>query len=161
IIEPAHGPRIDDPAEAIDYYRAHRLERIDQVRASLDRGATTAAAVCDIVYHDVDAGVRPAAEQIVKAQLAYLDALPTADACDRDRRRNARTTKCTGVRASAAPVGGPAGDAGGSAGAVAHAVHVEDDDRTGLEADEPASGEIGEGLVHGLTRGTDELREPY
>lgn len=80
IIEPAHGPRIDDPAEAIDYYRAHRLERIDQVRVALDRGATTAAAVCDIVYHDVDAGVRPAAEQIVKAQLAYLDALPAADA---------------------------------------------------------------------------------
>src|SRR5699024_10501987 len=80
LIEPAHGPRIDDPAEAIDYYRADRLERIDQVRAARDRGATTAAAVCDIVYHDVDAGVRTAAEQPVKAHLAHLDALPAADA---------------------------------------------------------------------------------
>ena len=79
IIEPAHGPRIDDPAMVIDYYRTHRLERIEQVRAALGHGATTAGEVCDIVYHDVDPGVRPAAEQIVKAQLAYLDALP-ADA---------------------------------------------------------------------------------
>ncbi|WP_181274652.1 MBL fold metallo-hydrolase [Brevibacterium oceani] len=79
IIEPAHGPRIDDPAKVIDYYRTHRLERIEQVRSALTQGATTAAEVCDIVYHDVDASVRPAAEQIVKAQLAYLDALPVAD----------------------------------------------------------------------------------
>ena len=33
-----------------------------------------------MVYHDVDPSVRPAAEQIVKAQLAYLDALPADDA---------------------------------------------------------------------------------
>jgi glyoxylase-like metal-dependent hydrolase (beta-lactamase superfamily II) len=79
IIEPAHGPRIDNPAEVIDYYRSHRLERIDQVKAALGQGASRASEVCDIVYHDVDANVRPAAEQIVKAQLAYLDALPAAD----------------------------------------------------------------------------------
>lgn len=79
IIEPAHGPRIDAPAEVIDYYRNHRLERIEQVRAALDQGASSASEVCDIVYHDVDPSVRPAAEQIVKAQLAYLDALPDAD----------------------------------------------------------------------------------
>ncbi|WP_426936558.1 MBL fold metallo-hydrolase [Brevibacterium sp. LE-L] len=79
IIEPAHGPRIDNPAEVIDYYRSHRRERIEQVEAALARGATTASEVCDIVYHDVDVSVRPAAEQIVKAQLAYLDALPAAD----------------------------------------------------------------------------------
>ena len=79
IIEPAHGPRIDNPAEVIDYYRSHRLARVEQVKAALGQGASTAAEVCDIVYHDVDASVRPAAEQIVKAQLAYLDALPAAD----------------------------------------------------------------------------------
>lgn len=79
IIEPAHGERIDAPAEVIDYYRSHRLERIEQVKAALEQGAKTASEVCDIVYHDVDPSVRPAAEQIVKAQLAYLDALPAAD----------------------------------------------------------------------------------
>ncbi|MGO2859923.1 MAG: MBL fold metallo-hydrolase [Brevibacterium sp.] len=76
IIEPAHGPRIDNPAEVIDYYRRHRRERIDQVRGALDEGARTASEVCDIVYHDVDPSVRGAAEQIVKAQLNYLGALP-------------------------------------------------------------------------------------
>lgn len=80
IIEPAHGERIDAPAEVIDYYRSHRLERIEQVKAALEQGASTASEVCDIVYHDVDPSVRPAAEQIVKAQLAYLDALPADDA---------------------------------------------------------------------------------
>ncbi|WP_209325517.1 MBL fold metallo-hydrolase [Brevibacterium renqingii] len=80
VIEPAHGPRIDDPAKVIDHYRAHRSERIEQVRAALGQGAKTAGEVCDIVYHDVDPSVRPAAEQIVKAQLAYLDALPADDA---------------------------------------------------------------------------------
>lgn len=79
IIEPAHGPRIDEPGEVIDYYRNHRLERIEQVKAALRGGASSASDVCDIVYHDIDPSVRPAAEQIVKAQLAYLDVLPDTD----------------------------------------------------------------------------------
>lgn len=79
-IEPAHGPTIDSPAEVIDHYRDHRRERIAQVRAALEQGATTAAEVCDIVYHDVDPRVRGAAEQIVRAQLSYLGALSPDDA---------------------------------------------------------------------------------
>lgn len=79
-IEPAHGPTIESPAEVIDHYRNHRRERIAQVRAALEQGATTAAEVCDIVYHDVDPRVRGAAEQIVRAQLAYLGALAPDDA---------------------------------------------------------------------------------
>lgn len=78
-IEPAHGPTIDSPAEVIDHYRDHRRERIAQVRAALEQGARTAAEVCDIVYHDVDARVRGAAEQIVRAQLSYLGALSPED----------------------------------------------------------------------------------
>lgn len=79
-IEPAHGPTIETPSEVIDHYRSHRRERIAQVQAALDQGATTAAEVCDIVYHDVDPRVRGAAEQIVRAQLAYLGALSPDDA---------------------------------------------------------------------------------
>ena len=78
-IEPAHGPRIDSPAEVLEYYRSHRLERIEQVRAALTKGATSATEVCDIVYHDVDPSVRGAAEQIVRAQLKYLGALAPDD----------------------------------------------------------------------------------
>lgn len=79
-IEPAHGPTIDNPAEVIDHYRTHRQERIGQVRAALAQGATTAAEVTDIVYHDVDPSVRGAAEQIVRAQLSYLGELSAEDA---------------------------------------------------------------------------------
>lgn len=78
-IEPAHGPTIESPAEVLAYYRSHRLERIDQVKAALAQGARTASAVCDIVYHDVDPSVRGAAEQIVRAQLNYLGALMPKD----------------------------------------------------------------------------------
>lgn len=78
-IEPAHGPSIESPAKVLEYYRSHRLERIEQVRAALSQGATTASEVCDVVYHDVDPSVRGAAEQIVRAQLNYLGALAADD----------------------------------------------------------------------------------
>lgn len=78
-IEPAHGPSIESPAQVLEYYRSHRLERIEQVRAALAQGATRATEVCDIVYHDVDPSVRGAAEQIVRAQLNYLGALAPDD----------------------------------------------------------------------------------
>lgn len=78
-IEPAHGPTIESPAEVLTYYRSHRLERVEQVKAALAEGARTASAVCDIVYHDVDPSVRGAAEQIVRAQLNYLGALMPED----------------------------------------------------------------------------------
>lgn len=78
-IEPAHGPSIESPAQVLEYYRSHRLERIEQVRAALAQGAASATDVCDIVYHDVDPSVRGAAEQIVRAQLNYLGALTPED----------------------------------------------------------------------------------
>lgn len=79
VIEPAHGPSIKSPAPVLEYYRSHRLERIEQVRTALAQGATSATEVCDIVYHDIDPSVRGAAEQIVRAQLSYLDALAVDD----------------------------------------------------------------------------------
>jgi glyoxylase-like metal-dependent hydrolase (beta-lactamase superfamily II) len=69
---PGHGPRVGDPAACLDYYRTHRLERLEQVREALAAGADTAAAVVARVYADVDPVLWPAAEESVRAQLDYL-----------------------------------------------------------------------------------------
>ena len=73
VLLPGHGPLLGDPAGVIDYYIAHRRERLDQVRAALAAGARTPAEVVAVVYADVDRALWPAAEQSVRAQLAYLN----------------------------------------------------------------------------------------
>lgn len=74
---PGHGEPLPSVAAIACDYRAHRLERLDQVRAALERlGATAAdasvAAVTDAVYAAIDPSVRQAAEASTAAQLAYL-----------------------------------------------------------------------------------------
>jgi glyoxylase-like metal-dependent hydrolase (beta-lactamase superfamily II) len=71
---PGHGPLLADPAAVLDYYLAHRRERLEQVRAALAAGARTPAEVVAVVYADTDPAVRAAAELSVRAQLAYLNA---------------------------------------------------------------------------------------
>lgn len=71
-ILPAHGPVIDQPAAVLDYYVAHREERLEQVRAAVTTGARTASEVVEIVYADVDRSLWSAAERSVEAQLEYL-----------------------------------------------------------------------------------------
>jgi glyoxylase-like metal-dependent hydrolase (beta-lactamase superfamily II) len=71
-ILPGHGPVIDQAGPVLDYYLEHRQERLDQVRAALDAGATTPREVVEHVYTDVDQSLWPAAELSVKAQLDYL-----------------------------------------------------------------------------------------
>jgi glyoxylase-like metal-dependent hydrolase (beta-lactamase superfamily II) len=71
---PGHGPVIDDLTTTLRAYRAHRLERLAQVRkalATLGRDATPDQ-VTAAVYTDAPAQVLPAARQSVAAQLAYL-----------------------------------------------------------------------------------------
>jgi glyoxylase-like metal-dependent hydrolase (beta-lactamase superfamily II) len=72
VLLPGHGPLLADPAGVLDYYIAHRRERLDQVRAALEGGARTPAEVVAVVYADVDRALWPAAEQSVRAQLDYL-----------------------------------------------------------------------------------------
>jgi hypothetical protein len=60
------------PVEVLEYYQRHRRERLDQVRAAVAGGATTAPEVVAVVYADVDRVLWPAAELSVRAQLAYL-----------------------------------------------------------------------------------------
>jgi glyoxylase-like metal-dependent hydrolase (beta-lactamase superfamily II) len=72
VLLPGHGALLRDPAAVLDYYIAHRRERLDQVRAALAAGARTPAEVVAIVYVDVDRALWPAAEMSVRAQLDYL-----------------------------------------------------------------------------------------
>ena len=72
-ILPGHGPVIDNAGPVLDYYLEHRQERLDQVRAALDAGATTAREVVEHVYTDVDESLWGAAELSVRAQLDYLN----------------------------------------------------------------------------------------
>jgi glyoxylase-like metal-dependent hydrolase (beta-lactamase superfamily II) len=71
---PAHGPVLPDLAAICAKYLAHRHERLEQVRAALERLGedATVQAVTDYVYTDVDASVRGAAESSVAAQLDFL-----------------------------------------------------------------------------------------
>jgi glyoxylase-like metal-dependent hydrolase (beta-lactamase superfamily II) len=73
---PGHGPLLADPARVLDYYIAHRHERLDQVRAALAAGASTPAEIVATVYADTDPAVWPAAELSVRAQLVYLNTPP-------------------------------------------------------------------------------------
>ncbi|MFW0793613.1 MBL fold metallo-hydrolase [Gordonia sp. CPCC 205515] len=74
---PAHGPDHPDLIPVARFYKAHREERIDQIRAALaDMGVTPHDAkpmkVVKRVYSDVDKKLWPAARMSVKAQLEYL-----------------------------------------------------------------------------------------
>jgi glyoxylase-like metal-dependent hydrolase (beta-lactamase superfamily II) len=73
---PGHGPVIADALAALDYYLAHRKERLEQVREALrdldPARADLARAVVEKVYADVDPVLWGAAELSVRAQIAYL-----------------------------------------------------------------------------------------
>jgi glyoxylase-like metal-dependent hydrolase (beta-lactamase superfamily II) len=72
VVYPGHGPLLAEAATAIDGYLKHRQERLSQVRAAVAAGATTARAVVESVYADVDPALWPVAEWSVRAQLEYL-----------------------------------------------------------------------------------------
>jgi len=69
---PGHGPVLADPVGVLDYYIAHRQERLEQIRAALAAGARTPAEIVAVVYGDTDPAVHGAAEWSVRAQLDYL-----------------------------------------------------------------------------------------
>ncbi|WP_307810806.1 MBL fold metallo-hydrolase [Tomitella cavernea] len=71
---PAHGPDLPDTAAVAREYRAHRQQRLSQVRDALAvlGELATARQVVEQVYRDVDESLWPAAEWSVAAQLDYL-----------------------------------------------------------------------------------------
>jgi glyoxylase-like metal-dependent hydrolase (beta-lactamase superfamily II) len=73
-IWPGHGPVLDEALPVLDYYLAHRADRLEQVRQAVGAGARDAADVVRRVYADVDPKLWPAAELSVRAQLDYLGA---------------------------------------------------------------------------------------
>jgi glyoxylase-like metal-dependent hydrolase (beta-lactamase superfamily II) len=72
VVLPGHGAAVDDPLAVLEYYLAHRQERLDQVRAALAAGDEDADAVVRRVYVDVDQSLWPYAKSSVLAQLDYL-----------------------------------------------------------------------------------------
>lgn len=69
---PGHGPARHDVAEVAGVYLDHRRERLAQVEAAMAAGADTPEKVVDLVYPDIDPGVRFAAQWSAAAQLDYL-----------------------------------------------------------------------------------------
>jgi glyoxylase-like metal-dependent hydrolase (beta-lactamase superfamily II) len=72
VLLPGHGPLLARPVEALDYYLAHRTERLAEVRAALEAGDTTPDQIVERVYAAVPKNVWGAARVSVRAQLDYL-----------------------------------------------------------------------------------------
>jgi glyoxylase-like metal-dependent hydrolase (beta-lactamase superfamily II) len=71
-IFPGHGPTRDDACNVIEQYIAHRLDREQQVLDSVAAGATSAAAIRERIYPDLDPRLRGAAEIQINAHLEKL-----------------------------------------------------------------------------------------
>jgi len=82
-IWPGHGAVIDDALGALDFYIAHRRDRLGQVEAAVETLKSSThpegfavdelpRQVVEMVYQDVDPVLWGAAELSVRAQLAYL-----------------------------------------------------------------------------------------
>jgi len=71
---PGHGPLLPDPMATLDFYVAHRRDRLAEITAALDAGDRTPAAILARVYGDIDPRVRRFAQMSVNAQLSYLRA---------------------------------------------------------------------------------------
>ncbi len=71
---PGHGPELPSAGEVAAAYLAHREQRLEQVRLALSALGEDALprAVVELVYADVDPVLWPAADQSVRAQLAFL-----------------------------------------------------------------------------------------
>jgi len=71
---PGHGPEAANLAAVVETYRAHREERLEQIRLALRTLGEDAGArqVVEHVYADIDKELWDAAESSVRAQLAYL-----------------------------------------------------------------------------------------
>jgi glyoxylase-like metal-dependent hydrolase (beta-lactamase superfamily II) len=71
-IFPAHGPTCEDAPTLIVQYIAHRLEREKQVLAALAAGDTSASAMRQRIYPDLDPRLHGAAEIQISAHLIKL-----------------------------------------------------------------------------------------
>jgi glyoxylase-like metal-dependent hydrolase (beta-lactamase superfamily II) len=72
IVLPGHGPVLEDAQGAVEFYLAHRANRLAQVETAVENGYRTPSEVVARVYAAVDRSLWPAAELSVRAQLEYL-----------------------------------------------------------------------------------------
>jgi glyoxylase-like metal-dependent hydrolase (beta-lactamase superfamily II) len=72
LLLPGHGPLLADPAGVLDFYLAHRAERLNEVRAAVAAGDANPAQIVARVYAAVDKALWLFAESSVRAQLRYL-----------------------------------------------------------------------------------------
>jgi glyoxylase-like metal-dependent hydrolase (beta-lactamase superfamily II) len=70
---PGHGPLLSNPAATLEYYIAHRHERLAEVEAALEAGDRTTDQIVARVYADVDRTLWPFAAFSVRAALQYLN----------------------------------------------------------------------------------------
>jgi glyoxylase-like metal-dependent hydrolase (beta-lactamase superfamily II) len=75
VLLPGHGPVLTDPAGTLDYYIAHRRERLAEITEALAVGDRSVTEIVARVYADVDSSLRRYAEWSVRAQLEYLRAM--------------------------------------------------------------------------------------
>ncbi len=75
LLYPAHGPPLDRPDEAIERFRTHRLERVDQVRRALsDAPGADARDLVDAIYGpDLPRRMVEAAVASVEAVREYIE----------------------------------------------------------------------------------------
>ncbi|MGX1669656.1 MBL fold metallo-hydrolase [Streptomyces sp. NPDC055400] len=69
---PGHGPVLEDAQGAVEFYLAHRANRLAQIETAVESGYVTASEIVAHVYAGVDRSLWPAAELSVLAQLDYL-----------------------------------------------------------------------------------------
>ncbi|MFE6159780.1 MBL fold metallo-hydrolase [Streptomyces sp. NPDC056486] len=69
---PGHGPVLEDAQGVVEFYLAHRANRLAQVETAVENGYVAPSDVVAHVYADVDRSLWPAAELSVRAQLDYL-----------------------------------------------------------------------------------------
>jgi glyoxylase-like metal-dependent hydrolase (beta-lactamase superfamily II) len=74
VLLPAHGDRIESPAEVLTAYLEHRRMREQQVLAALAAGHATVEAIAESIYHDLDPALMAAARENVRAHLEKLEA---------------------------------------------------------------------------------------
>jgi glyoxylase-like metal-dependent hydrolase (beta-lactamase superfamily II) len=70
---PGHGEEIDNPAQVLDWYLAHRLQRHQEIHEAVADGAQSVGDVLEVVYADVDRSLHPLAARSVAAHLMLLE----------------------------------------------------------------------------------------
>jgi glyoxylase-like metal-dependent hydrolase (beta-lactamase superfamily II) len=70
---PGHGPMVRDPAQKLDEYRAHRLEREQRLVAALAAGKRGVEDILDAVWGDAPSELRFAAKLTLAAHLDKLE----------------------------------------------------------------------------------------